>query len=134
MPTDSPHYVVTYQDAIDLHELVLEASGGRSGILNESSLLSALARPYCGYFDSIEEKGSALLEAVVQNHGFADGNKRTATMLTLKLFAHSGYKLHPTNPQDDLGYGLENLVVDLASGQITRDTVQTWFQVRLKPV
>ncbi len=133
MLTDSTHYIVTYQDAIDLHELVLEASGGRSGILNESSLLSALARPYCGYFDSIEEKGSALLESVVQNHGFADGNKRTATMLTLKLFAHSGFVLEAVNEQDDLGYGLEELVVALASGNTNRDTVQEWFKARLKP-
>jgi len=69
----------------------------------------------------------------VQNHGFADGNKRTAVMSTLLFVTRSGFQLHPINAADDLGYGLENLVVALASGQTNRETVLEWFQARLQP-
>jgi|GEM_PF-4219169 len=53
LPTDKKHYRVSYENAIAAHEVVLNVSGGRAGVLNESNLLSALARPYCGYFPEI---------------------------------------------------------------------------------
>ena len=35
-------------------------------------------RPQTGYYDSIEEEASALMESLGMNHGFIDGNKRIA--------------------------------------------------------
>ena len=55
------------------------------GILRIDSIESAIARPYCGYFDTLAEKAAALLESMVGNHGFADGNKRTAVLLVCIL-------------------------------------------------
>ena len=56
-----------------------------------------MARPYHGYHRLIHQKAAALVHAVVSNHGFADGNKRTALYLVELLVQRSGYVcLHGT--------------------------------------
>jgi death-on-curing protein len=47
---------------------------------------------------TIEEKAAALTEALARNHGFVDGNKRTAVYAMDLLLTRSGYKLR----DDDL--------------------------------
>ena len=42
------------------------------------ALESALQRPQTGYYDTIIEEAAALLERLVQNHPFVDGNNRVA--------------------------------------------------------
>lgn len=60
---------------------------------DRGAIESALARPYCGYYRSIDKKAAALVHSLVLNHGFVDGNKRTAVqMLGIFLF-NSGYGL-----------------------------------------
>jgi len=53
-------------------------TGGAPGILNASAIESALARPYHGYHPRLHQKAAALVHGIVSNHGFVDGNKRTA--------------------------------------------------------
>ena len=84
-------------------------------------------------FPEIEDKASALLEAIVQNHGFVDGNKRTATFLVFLLISASGYVITPIDDYEDTDLGLENMVVDLAAGNIKRDVVTRWFALRCRP-
>ena len=74
-----------------------------------------------------------MLEAIVQNHGFVDGNKRTATFLVFLLIGASGYVITPIDDYEDTDLGLENLVVDLAAGNIKRDVVTQWFALRCRP-
>ena len=134
MPTDSVHYVVSYDDAIVAHEMVLNVSGGRSGILSEASLLSALARPYCGYFDTLEEKAAVLMEAVVQNHGFVDGNKRSAVFLAFTMIQLSGFEILPISSNEDVDLQMEDLAVELAKGVIKSNAIIDWLKPRLKPI
>jgi death-on-curing protein len=65
---------------------------------------SALARPYCGYYPTMAGKCAALLHGVVANHGFIDGNKRTAWLPVEILVARSGHALAIADdePIDDL--------------------------------
>ena len=88
---------------------------------------SAIARPYSGYHRSISAKAAALLHSVVTNHGFVDGNKRTAWILTEMLVERSGYRL---DIPDDAP--VDDLVVDVASGAQNFDTIKDWFETRLR--
>lgn len=67
----------------EAHEAMIESSGGSHGVENSSYLESALSAPldsalgndaYPGLFD----KTAALCFRLAKNHGFVDGNKRTA--------------------------------------------------------
>jgi death-on-curing protein len=69
---------VTTADALFFHKELIERYGGATGIRDAGTLESALHRPQTGYYDTIVHEAAALLESLVQNHPFVDGNKRVA--------------------------------------------------------
>ena len=69
---------VTTADALFFHKQLIERYGGAPGIRDVGALESALHRPQTGYYDTVIHEAAALLESLVQNHPFIDGNKRTA--------------------------------------------------------
>jgi death on curing protein len=69
---------VTTADALFFHKELIERYGGATGIRDAGALESALHRPQTGYYDTIIHEAAALLESLVQNHPFVDGNKRVA--------------------------------------------------------
>jgi len=69
---------VTTADALFFHKHLIERFGGAPGIRDAGALESALHRPQTGYYDTITHEAAALLESLVQNHPFVDGNKRVA--------------------------------------------------------
>ncbi|SEM96965.1 death on curing protein [Pseudorhodobacter antarcticus] len=83
---------MTLADVIVAHNEAL-TYGGRDGVVNLDYLKSAIERPYSGYHRAIERKAAALMEAIVQNHAFVDGNKRTALLATDLFVRRSGYSL-----------------------------------------
>lgn len=114
-------------DAIDAHDFALaQGIGGRSGVVSLDLIASAIGRPYSGYHKSIHRKSAALLQSVAGNHGFTDGNKRTAWILVEILIARSGYFLDI--PDDE---PIDDLVVGVVSGEISFDALADWFETRL---
>ena len=69
---------VTTADALFFHQQLIERYGGAQGIRDVGALESALHRPQTGYYDTLIHEAAALLESLVQNHPFVDGNKRVA--------------------------------------------------------
>lgn len=129
MPSGRKHYRLTLSDAIHAHEEQIRLFGGRPGILSVDAVLSAIGRPYSGYHLRIHAKGSALLESVIGNHGFVDGNKRTAVVLLFLLYERSGYELVPLG-NEDFESVFENLVVGIAAGQFARPDIESWLRPR----
>ena len=111
---------------------MLEAEPGREGIADLGSIKSAIARPYHGYNRPLASKLAALIKSMACNHGFIDGNKRTAVVLTLVLVDRSGYRLAPLPGEDLDNAALENLVLDLVCHRLDREQVEAWFKARLR--
>jgi death-on-curing family protein len=86
-----------YEVIVTLHDTVLETSGGRPGIHNESAIHGAVARPktYLGYNPDcdLHTVCAVLLDSIARNHGFKDGNKRTGLMTTLYTYRINGVYL-----------------------------------------
>ena len=101
--------------------------GGLAGVSSLHLIESALARPYSGYHRPIERKAAAILHGMVSNHGFADGNKRTAWLLTELLIDRSNYQLEIA---DDAP--IDDLVVAVADGSLSFDALVEWFRERLR--
>lgn len=98
---------LTLGEVVRLHQMVIEQSGGASGVRDLSLLDSALAQPRATFggqdlHPSLIHKAAALCASLVQNHAFLDGNKRvghaamatflssTASKLTRPLATRSG--------------------------------------------
>jgi death on curing protein len=73
--------MISVNDAIQIQTFLIEEFGGANGLRDKSLLESALMRPY-QTFESIElyptpsEKAAAIIESILTNHPFLDGNKR----------------------------------------------------------
>jgi death-on-curing protein len=83
---------VTTADALFFHRQLLERYGGAPGVRDAGALESALHRPQTGYYDTLVHEAAALLESLVQNHPFVDGNKRVAFAVLdvfLRINGHS---------------------------------------------
>jgi death-on-curing protein len=69
---------LTLEDVLALHKLLIEHYGGAEGIRDLGAVQAAVSKPQCGYYADIVEEAAALLESLLINHPFVDGNKRTA--------------------------------------------------------
>jgi death on curing protein len=116
------HYRLTLADAVLAHDQAL-SFGGLDGIISLHLIVSAIARPYSGYHRPIARKAAAVLHSMVGNHGFIDGNKRTAWLLVELLIVRSGYLLDIPD-----GERVDDLVVSVAAGTVDFDQLVDWFR------
>ena len=65
-------------DVMAVHHVMIGLFGGLHGIRDADALESAVNRPQSGYYADFEEEAAALLESLLINHPFLDGNKRAA--------------------------------------------------------
>ncbi len=116
-------------DVLEAHEQSLEAFGGLPGISNMDNILGAIGRPYHGYHRMIHSKAAALLHGLATSHGFNDANKRTAWLTMEVLCSNSGYELTILE-----GDRIDDLVVDVVTGDVTQDELEQWIMARLNKV
>ena len=83
------------KSVINLHDKILAKYGGASGVRDSNLLDSALNRPFQTFggedlYSSFYEKAAAVIQSIIINHPFVDGNKRTGFLLgeTLLLNDH----------------------------------------------
>jgi death-on-curing protein len=69
---------LTSTEILALHQITLQRYGGMPGLRDMGALEAAAFRPQCGYYKDIIEEAAALLESLLINHPFMDGNKRVA--------------------------------------------------------
>lgn len=83
--------MISPDDAVKIHSILIERFGGTKGIRDKNSLESSLLRPYQTFdkkvlYPTPEKKAAAIIESIITNHPFLDGNKRfgyVAMRLTL---------------------------------------------------
>ena len=124
---------LTLAEVLDLHRLVIEQTGGAEPVLDLRALGSAIAQPRATFerrdlYPSLADKAAALGHSLILNHPFLDGNKRTghATMETFLLL--NGYEIRESVEES------ERLILDVASGRVTRKRLAAWLEQRLTKV
>ena len=86
--------MIRIDDIIYAHELLIEKTGGISGVRDIGLLESAVAAPFASFGDfdfypTIQEKAARLGYGVIKNHPFVDGNKRIGVLVMMTfLEAH----------------------------------------------
>ena len=83
----------TVEEVLAVHDLLIAAFGGSSGIRDRGALESALARPRIGYYADLIQEAAGLWESLSQNHPFIDGNKRVAVTVASAFLRVNGYVL-----------------------------------------
>lgn len=108
---------LTKEEVISAHYYMMKRMNDteQAGVKDHGLLDSAVHRPQQSVFGedaypTLFEKASALLESLVKNHCFHNGNKRTAYLVTKSFLMLNGYHLRMERK-----YAVE-FIVDIANG------------------
>lgn len=119
------------EQVIKLHSSLIAKTGGMDGIRDENLLDSALKSPFQTFdgnelYPDIFDKASQLCYSLVENHPFADGNKRIGVHLTL-LFLKINNENIEYSQAELIDFGL-----NIASGKMNKDDIKAWFLTHRK--
>lgn len=123
--------MIETEDVIKIHKLLIDQFGGSHGVRDERSLNSAINRPFAT-FDQQElypepiEKAAAILESIVTNHPFIDGNKRTGYVLARLLLFKAGLNIEATQEEKF------EMVISVSKGQWKFKQIKDWLTNRCK--
>lgn len=101
---------------------ILAAHGaitGSDAVRDATVIDSAAGRPSATAFGedaypSVWEKAAAFMQSLARNHGFVDGNKRTAWVAAMTFLTVNG---HPLDPEFDVD-AAEKFVLAVATGAL----------------
>lgn len=123
---DEPRWVSRrVVDAI--HEDQLSEHGGLAGIRDEGAIESALARPrhqhaYAGEETNIAALAAAYGFGLCTNHGYRDGNKRTAFQVMYVFLGLNGHQFEAPEPQ------VVEVMLDVARGELDEEKLAAWIR------
>ncbi len=119
---------VTADIVYAVHDRQLAEHGGLDGLRNLGAVESALARPQnlaaYGSPDGVS-LAAGYAFGLARNHGFADGNKRTAWVIARLFLADNGFRLS-FDATDAV-----RILEALASGRLGEEALASWFRERL---
>jgi len=121
------------KSVLSLHDRVLAQYGGASGIRDNNLLDSALNRPFQTFggedlYPTVYEKAAAVIQSVIINHPFIDGNKRTGFLLGESLLLNDNAEIGAAE-NDCYGF-----VIKVSTGELTSEDIVLWLQQNTQPI
>ncbi len=119
--------MIELADVLSIHKILIENFGGASGLRDESLLSSALQRPFQTFdgkfvYKSILEKAAALVESILINHPFIDGNKRIGYVLLRWYLLQNNIDIVCSEQQK------YEFIISIASGEIIFEEIHSWLK------
>lgn len=119
------------RDVDVLHDRLIVQFGGTAGLRDEALLESALARPrqHFQYADApdIFDLAAAYLSAIVRNHPFVDGNKRTGFLIGVLFLELNGFRFIASQET------AASVVIDLAAGALDDEGLSAFLRENSEP-
>lgn len=119
--------MIDVSEVLEIHDRLLQEFGGATGVRDMGLLESALLRPFSTFdgkelYETTEEKAAVLLESLIKNHPFVDGNKRTA---------YTTFRLFLLNERMDIAASQDEkyrFVMQITQSQIDKDQILDWIK------
>lgn len=118
--------MIEFDDVLNIHEFLINKFGGSHGVRDKNLLKSALARPF-QTFDKADlhkthsEKAAALIEGIVSNHPFIDGNKRTGYVLMRLYLMENGMDVSASQAEK------YKFVIAIATRSLQFEEIVNWI-------
>ena len=106
----------------------LAEHGGAAGVRDARLLESAMARPknLVAYGEpDAAQLAAAYAFGIARNHPFADGNKRTAAVVSETFLVLNGYQLVASDAELVVAF------LSLAAGELSEEEMADWFRTHL---
>ena len=118
---------LTAQQVLFLHARLVTETGGSHGVRDINLLLSAMGRPQASFDDQdlypdLFTKAAALMDSLIRNHPFVDGNKRTGISAAGLFLRINGYRLYLSNIE------LEKFTIEVAQSKYPVEEIAVWLQ------
>ena len=134
MPTSEEGSVgplISLEELVWMHTIAVTEFGGSQGIRDRGLLESAIARPLATFggknmYDTPFKRAAALAGSLVLNHGFVDGNKRTAMYAMAAWLEREGYVI------DAARGDLRDFALAIASHELSTEQIAAWLVQRSK--
>ena len=115
--------MISEKVAIEIHSILIDRFGGSKGIRDKDLLNSALNRPYQTFagkelYQLVIDKAAAILESIVKNHPFSDGNKRTGYVLARLIIMDGGLDIYASQDQK------YQLVILVSKGEVNFEYIK----------
>ena len=100
------------EQILKIHSILINQTGGSSGVRDEGLLESALNAPFQTFdgeyiYKTIQSKAAKLGYFLIKNHPFVDGNKRIGILVMMTFLEINGVKINCTDKElIQLGFGL----------------------------
>lgn len=112
---------------------MLKKHGGSSGVRDMGMLKSTAHRPFATYanedlYSDLYLKSAALIQSIIKNHPFIDGNKRTAFTSVFTLLKNNSVKL--TVSQNEV----VKFMLRVANKNLSVDEIALWFKRHSKKI
>ena len=123
---------LTPEQILFLHARLIDETGGRHG-LRELGLLESAARPRATFggedlYPDLFSQAAALMDSLIRNHPFVDGNKRTGITAAGLFLRRNGYRLTAKNSD------LLSITMKIAKSQSDLEELIIWFRENSQPI
>jgi len=120
------HYL-TAEQILFIHARLIDETGGEHGLHDMGLLQSAVARPQSAFdgkelYADLFTKAAALMESLVNNHPFIDGNKRTGLAAAVLFLQINGQHLKAPDEK------VMALTLAVAQGKVNIQQVIDWLK------
>lgn len=107
-----------------IHDQLIKEFGGSHGLRDANLLESAVSRPKANFdgrnlYNSLFDKAAALMQSILKNHSFLDGNKRTALSSAAIFLKTNGWNLKNTH-NEEVKFAVEVDTENLSIEQISK--------------
>jgi death-on-curing protein len=116
-------------EVVAIHHHQIEEYGGAYGLRDQGALEAAVFRPQTGYYNDISEEAAALLESLVNNHAFLDGNKRAGFATMHAFLLVNGFDLDVTSKA-----AYEFMIKAMEEGKFRFGRIHEWIAAHLVPL
>ena len=118
---------LTVEQVLFIHARLISETGGMHGLRDLGLLQSAVARQQSTFdgqdlYPTLFLKAAALLESLVGNHAFVDGNKRIAITAAGLFLRMNGFRLTASNQE------LEHFTLQCARRLVSLDQMTRWLE------
>lgn len=123
--------MIDFYEALRIHDVLIDKFGGSKGIRDKGALDAALKRPF-STFDKKElyptplDKAAAIIESILTNHPFVDGNKRTGYVLMRLFLIQNGLDIVAEQNEK------YEFVIAITKGEIKFDAIKNWISESTK--
>ncbi len=124
---------LTAEHVLFIHKRILDETGGIRGVRDVQALQSAIHRPRATFggedlYPDIFAKTAALMESLIKNHPFLDGNKRVGLTAGAVMLKMNGFRL------DTPESAVESFILEIACGELDVTAITRWLRTHAQPI